>query len=94
MRILAVGAHFDDVELGCGGTLARHARAGDEVHIFVATSSGFTNYTQQVIRKPEVALAEGQVAAGIMGAKSLECGDLRNRGKSPGKFFAGRLIFG
>lgn len=35
MRILAVGAHPDDVELGAGGTLARHTAAGDEAYILV-----------------------------------------------------------
>lgn len=33
--VLAVGAHPDDVELGCGGTLARHVAAGDHVHVLV-----------------------------------------------------------
>lgn len=33
MRVLAVGAHPDDVELGAGGTLAKHAAAGDEVSL-------------------------------------------------------------
>ncbi len=75
MKVLAIGAHFDDVELGCGGTVARHARDGDQVHIYVATNSGFTDYAQNVIRKPEVALAEGQRAAEIMGAEDLVCGD-------------------
>lgn len=32
-RILAIGAHPDDVEIGVGGTLLRHVAAGDEVHI-------------------------------------------------------------
>lgn len=32
-RILAVGAHPDDVEIGCGGTLALYARAGVSVTI-------------------------------------------------------------
>lgn len=35
-RILAVGAHPDDLELACGGTLARLADAGHEIHAIVA----------------------------------------------------------
>jgi LmbE family N-acetylglucosaminyl deacetylase len=36
-RVLCVAAHPDDEVLGCGGTLARHAAEGDEVHtIFCA----------------------------------------------------------
>ena len=27
-NVLAVGAHADDVEIGCGGTVARHTRNG------------------------------------------------------------------
>ena len=34
-RALAVFAHPDDVEVACGGTLARWARAGCEVHLVV-----------------------------------------------------------
>jgi LmbE family N-acetylglucosaminyl deacetylase len=37
MRVLAVGAHPDDIELGCGGALARHAAAGDEITMLVMT---------------------------------------------------------
>jgi bacillithiol biosynthesis deacetylase BshB1 len=35
--ILAIGAHPDDVELGCGGTLAKHVAAGDRVAILDLT---------------------------------------------------------
>ena len=38
MQILAVGAHPDDVELGAGGTLAKHAKRGDKIHILVMSS--------------------------------------------------------
>jgi LmbE family N-acetylglucosaminyl deacetylase len=31
--ILVVCAHADDEALGCGGTMARHAAEGDEVHV-------------------------------------------------------------
>lgn len=36
-RVLAVGAHPDDVEIGCGATLARWARLGAQVHLLVLT---------------------------------------------------------
>ena len=37
--MLAVGAHADDVEIGCGGTVARHTRNGDNVVIFAQKAS-------------------------------------------------------
>lgn len=36
-RALAVGAHPDDVEFGCGATLAKWAAAGCELHLLVLT---------------------------------------------------------
>ncbi len=35
--VLAIGAHPDDVELGCGATLLAHAAAGDTVTMLVMT---------------------------------------------------------
>src|SRR3989304_4780293 len=37
IKILAVGAHPDDIELGAAGTIARHVREGDEVHFLILT---------------------------------------------------------
>ena len=68
MNILATGAHFDDVELGCGATLAKHAQNGDNVIIYVPTLSGYADYAKKVIRDNTVALKEGQAAAEIIGA--------------------------
>lgn len=39
-RILAIAPHADDETLGVGGTLARHAAEGDEVHVAVVTGHG------------------------------------------------------
>jgi LmbE family N-acetylglucosaminyl deacetylase len=35
MKILAIGAHFDDIEIGCGATLKQHSMAGDEIHLVI-----------------------------------------------------------
>lgn len=77
MNILAIGSHFDDVELGCGGALARHTRKGDAVYVYVATVSGFANYNQQSVRSNEIALSEGQAAMKILGVKELICGQFQ-----------------
>lgn len=37
-RILAIGAHPDDLELGCGGTVAKLIDSGHEVHALVLTN--------------------------------------------------------
>lgn len=37
MRILALGAHPDDIEAGCGGTLIKYARGGHRVFLMVMT---------------------------------------------------------
>ena len=69
MNILAIGAHYDDIELGCGGALARHVAHGDHVIAYVATLSGFANAAQSVIRSNEVARHEGKAAMDILGVE-------------------------
>ncbi len=73
MNVLAVGAHFDDIELGCAGSLAMHVQRGDQVYAYVATVSGFNNYNNDIIRADETAFQEGQKAMEILGVK-LICG--------------------
>ena len=77
MNILAIGAHFDDVELGCGGALARHALKGDNVYVFVATVSGFFNQYNQEVRSNKMALVEANNAMVILGVKELICGKFK-----------------
>jgi LmbE family N-acetylglucosaminyl deacetylase len=43
-KVLAIGAHPDDEVLGAGGTLAKHARNGDEVHVLIITEGTTTQY--------------------------------------------------
>lgn len=69
MKILAIGAHFDDIELGCGGALAKHVSQNDEVYAYVATRSGYKNPDHQEVRSNEIALAEGKDAMAILGVE-------------------------
>ena len=69
-RVLAIGAHPDDVEIGCGGAMAKHHAAGDLLHILTLSrgaAGGDTN----------VRTAEAQRAAALFGAE-LHMGTLRD----------------
>ena len=78
MNVLAIGAHFDDVEIGCGGTIAKHLHDGDNVTALVVTDSDYTDNFTNVIRSKETALKEGRSAADILGY-NLVCGNLDTR---------------
>ncbi len=70
-RVLAVGAHLDDIELGCGGTLARAAAEGHCVRMICLSDSAYTDFEGRVLRTRAEAWREGLAAADALG-----CGDL------------------
>ena len=72
MRIIAIGAHLDDVEIACGGTIARAIDHGHKVKILVLSDSSYSNYDGEVLRTREEALKEGREAAQILGVPDLE----------------------
>ncbi|MCX5856191.1 MAG: PIG-L family deacetylase [Deltaproteobacteria bacterium] len=37
MKILAIGAHPDDIEVGCAGTLLKYVKQGHEIYILIMT---------------------------------------------------------
>jgi N-acetylglucosamine malate deacetylase 1 len=63
LDLIAVGAHPDDVEIACGGTLARLAHKGYAVGIVDLTDGEPTPHSPG----PEVRLAEARRAAEILG---------------------------
>ncbi len=68
MNVLGIGAHYDDLELGCSGTLIKHVLAGDNVTMLVVTDSGYKNPSGEVIREARQAREEGEAAAALIGA--------------------------
>ena len=77
MRILAVGAHPDDVELGCGATLALFKRKGHEVYVLVLTKG-------EASGDPTVREKECEQSARAIGVDKLFFGDLRDTKISDG----------
>lgn len=71
MKILAIGAHLDDIELACGGVLARAVKSGHQVKMVVMTDSAYTNFDGKVMRTKEEAYAEGKAAALKLGVTDL-----------------------
>jgi LmbE family N-acetylglucosaminyl deacetylase len=49
MKYLVIGVHPDDETLGCGGTLLRAARAGDEIHWLLVTAMSLQDYSPDEI---------------------------------------------
>ena len=69
MNILAIGAHPDDIEFGCGGTLLKYSRLGHNVNLMVITD-GSCGADGQLRR------AEQEQSARFIGAKSVLWGGL------------------
>lgn len=72
MRILAMGAHPDDIEYGCGGSLLRAVDHKHDVYLMVLTN-GDINPT--VDRR-----AEQEKAASFLGARDLLWGGFHDTG--------------
>ena len=72
MKILAVGAHLDDIEIAVGGTLAKAIENGHEVKTLIMSKSGYTNKDGEVQRSDEDAVAEGTKALQTLGVTDIE----------------------
>jgi LmbE family N-acetylglucosaminyl deacetylase len=64
MSILAIGAHPDDIEFGCGGSLIKYAEHGHRIFLMVLTE-GEKGGTRQTRHKEQMA------AARTLGAKRI-----------------------
>ena len=69
--ILAIGAHPDDIELGCSGTLAMHKMNGDRVYLLVLTKG-------EASGDPRVREEECRKSADMIGVDDLFFGGLED----------------
>lgn len=79
MKILAIGAHLDDIELSCGGFLAKASFLGHEVNMVVLSDSSYKNYNGKILRTQKQALLEGKNAAKKLKVKKLKILNLQTK---------------
>jgi LmbE family N-acetylglucosaminyl deacetylase len=72
-RALAVGAHPDDIEFGCGATLAKWAAAGTHVGLCICTDGSKGTWDPDADRALLVSVRaqEQERAAEVLGARSV-----------------------
>lgn len=73
MNILAIGAHGDDIEVQCGGTLAKCAARGDHVFMCVVTD-GRGRPKGDPDEIAAIRKAESQASADVIGAELIWMG--------------------
>ena len=71
MNILAIGAHPDDVEESCAGTLAKFASQGHKIFIATATNGNVGSSTLSMKEIAEIRKEEARKAAAIIGAEYI-----------------------
>jgi LmbE family N-acetylglucosaminyl deacetylase len=71
MNILAIGAHPDDVELCCGGTLAKYAKQGHKVFTATTTNGNIGSATLPMEEIARIRKEEAARAAAIIGAEYI-----------------------
>lgn len=78
MKVLAVGAHPDDIEIGCGGTLSKLSKEGAIIDIIVVTNgeSGSQKLTKSELS--EIRKKEAIDSAKILGAKQVHFMELED----------------
>ena len=64
MNILAIGAHPDDIEFGCGGTLIKYADRGHRVCLLIMTQGGLGGPTNARVQ-------EQMDSKAILGAENI-----------------------
>ena len=71
MNILAIGAHPDDIESSCGGTLAKYAKMGHKVFTATATNGNIGSATLPMDEIAAIRKEEARRAAAHIGAEYI-----------------------
>ena len=68
MKILVIAPHPDDEVLGCGGTIKKYTKRGDEVYLCIVTKAYTPDWTEDFIKNRE---KEIECASKTLGIKEV-----------------------
>ena len=71
MNILAIGAHQDDIEINCAGTLAKYADLGHKVFIATSTNGNVGSNSMSMEESSKVRKTEAAKSASLIGAEYI-----------------------
>lgn len=74
MRVLAIGAHPDDVELLCGGTMAKYTKNGHKIMIATMTNGDKGHLIIPPRKLGRIRLEEARRAASVLGGQHVWVG--------------------
>src|SRR5437660_9257 len=74
LQVLAIGAHPDDVELCCAGTLARYAQRGDLVSVAILCKGDSASFDLPAEELVKLRSQEARDSAHLLGAELIEGG--------------------
>ncbi|MHA1326901.1 MAG: PIG-L deacetylase family protein [Promethearchaeota archaeon] len=69
MSVLFIGAHPDDIELGCGGTICYYLENDYEVFCYHLTNGEYTDFNGNIVRNFEEVYKTTIKSLGILGVK-------------------------
>ena len=72
MKVLVLAPHPDDEVLGCGGVIAKHAAAGDEVSVLVATRGTAELYRDEQVEAVRNEARRAHALLGVQETRFLE----------------------
>jgi len=72
LKIIAIGAHPDDIELACGGTLSRAVQNEHEVMMIVVTGKSSFDHNRTSIRTDKEAIEEQKESCLQLGIQNIK----------------------
>jgi len=92
MNILAIGAHPDDLEISCGGTLIRYVKEGHKVSMCVVSGGDMGHAIIKPDELVKIRRKESENAAKVIGADFYNLGSTDGHIESGDKEVRSQLI--